>query len=322
MKIKNSPYNLTETLGYFKRNFFGPVTKNRGLVTYAPQICVLDSEIQPECQTAFIGDIMDMAGRRLHIGNRLKQFIAPCDYLVGNFEATITAANAAYMAQRHTPQILDALADLFPPEKTFLGLANNHSGDFGFDIWHESATKIKDRGFHLFGSTDVPYVDINKNIRIIGGTQWSNQPVEYVTKIEDASQYHRPGRFNILYPHWGYELELFPRSKIIKAGQSWSTQFNAILGHHSHIPQPITTVPVDKPSGKTKQVIAYGLGDFCIHEELSHYHYGQALKLTIGPNVSGEWQVGKLEWCFVKCKEIDDTVWETDIATHFPYAMS
>ncbi|MBU2515697.1 CapA family protein [bacterium] len=321
MKIKNSPYNLKETFGYFKRNFLGPVTKNRGLVKYCPQFNQLNSGVHPQITIGFIGDIMDMAGRSLRIGDGVRQFVQTCDYLVGNFEATITTAKGAYMAQRHIPQILEALMDFFPPERTFLGLANNHSGDFGLDIWSDSKKQIEDKGFHVFGTSKTPYVEIKNRVRIIGATQWSNQPVNYITKIEDASSYCQPGLFNILYPHWGYELELFPRPEMVAAGKSWSDLFDAIIGHHSHIPQPITQISVKKPNGPAEQVIAYGLGDFCIHEKLKHYLYGQVLKLIVGPQATGDWKTGALEWRFINCQQKNEKVWETEVSTCFPYAI-
>jgi hypothetical protein len=319
MRIKNSPYNLKETLGYFKRNYLGPVARNRGLVEYCPQNLELNPMVQPNCKIAFIGDIMDMWGRHLRIGDRLKRFVADCDYLVGNFEATITTEKGAYMAQRHIPQILEALADLFSPEKTFLGMANNHSGDFGFEIWSRSRQRVRDGGFHVFGSKEVPYVDIGHEIRIVGATQWSNQPVDYISRLKDAEERHKPGSFNILYPHWGYEMELFPRPEVFEQSIRLSQRYDAIIGHHSHIPQPIAELTVERTEGPSNQLVAYGLGDFCIFEKLRHYLYGQVMSLTFGPNGEGGWKAGRLEWRFTSCRSISDKLWQTDIETDFPY---
>ncbi len=74
MKIKNSPYNLRETFGYFKRNYLGPVFKNKALVEYAPTSFELNSNINPSIRIGFIGDIMDMAGRDLCMGDAVKAF--------------------------------------------------------------------------------------------------------------------------------------------------------------------------------------------------------------------------------------------------------
>ncbi len=319
MKIKNSPYNLRETLGYFKRNFLGPVAKNRGLVRYCRQCCQLNPGIQPQYKIAFIGDVMDMKGRRLRTGTRIKQFIASCDYLVGNFEATITNARGAYLAQRHSPQILNALAELFPSDKTFLGLANNHSGDFGLEIWSESKMQIEERGFSTFGTSNATFVEIDNAIRIVGATQWSNQPVDYIRKIEKAHEFHQPGLFNILYPHWGYEMELYPRPETIERGRQFSLLFDAIVGHHSHIPQPVTEISLSKSGANVKQLVAYSLGDFCIHEKLKHYHFGQVIIMSIGPDSKGKLKTGSLEWRFTRCRRVSDDLWETDITSDYPY---
>ena len=50
---------------------------------------------------------------------------------------------------------------------------------------------------------------------------------------------------NIFYPHWGYDLELYPRTSTIKKGRELLTYFDAIIGHHTHAPQPITSVSIN-----------------------------------------------------------------------------
>jgi poly-gamma-glutamate capsule biosynthesis protein CapA/YwtB (metallophosphatase superfamily) len=318
MKIKNSPYNLRETLGYFKRNTFGPVSKNQGLVTYAPKSFELNPGINAKVKVGFIGDIMDMAGHDLSMGACVKEFFQDCDYLVGNFEATLTTAKGAYMAQRHKPQILDALADLFDPRKTCLSLANNHSGDFGYDVWAESKNQVEERGFQLFGTAETPFVEMGEDLRLTGCTWWTNQPCDYIAMSNRVSDHVGPGRFNILYPHWGYELELYPRPVTVHAGTQWFASFDAIIGHHSHTPQPIV---VEKTNGQdsVRRLVAYGLGDFCICEKLAHYRYGQLLKTEIGHAADGARKIGKVDWQFSTCRQKSETEWVTEIVDVFPY---
>ncbi len=319
MKIKNSPYNLWETFGYFKRNYLGPVSKNRALVEYAPTSFELNPGIKPSVRIGFIGDIMDMAGRDLCMGDAVKAFFRGCDFLVGNFEATITTAKGAIMAQRHKPQILDALADLFDPEKTFLGMANNHSGDFGYKIWSESKRQVEDRGFRVFGTTETPFIDFGDNIRVTGCTWWTNQPCDYIVLSDSVTEYIDSDRFNILYPHWGYELELFPRPVTVKAGRQWLQQFNAVIGHHSHIPQPISIAAGGNQTGEANQLVAYGLGDFCIWEKIAHYLFGQVLKIEVGVAENGNHQIGQVDWQYTTCRQKSDSLWETNITDRFSY---
>ncbi|MHA1673428.1 MAG: CapA family protein [Promethearchaeota archaeon] len=315
LKYIATPYNLKETLGWFRRNFFGVCRKNRDLVKTLPRNFVLNKNVNPKYSLAFIGDIMDMNGKNLFISRALKDFIQECDYLIGNFEATITKAKGAFMAQRHISQILDALADLFDPQRSFLSLANNHAGDFGRKLFTDSINEIKARGFSIFGITEQPYIDIQEDIRIIGGTMWSNQKCNYVVKFDEVDQYLKTNAFNILYPHWSYELELYPRPKTVEIGQNMIKKFDAIVGHHSHCPQPISTTFNDG----INKLIAYGLGDFCIWEKLKHYLYGLVLKIEIGPNQGGIWQIGKISWNYVNSAPQSENAWLTDITLDFPY---
>lgn len=313
-----SPYNLKETLGYFIRNFIGPSVKNKGIVEYIPSSYILNEGVIPKYNVAFIGDIMDMRGKSEIISENLKEFVRDCDYLIGNFEATITKAKGAYMCQKHIPQIMNALADLFPPEKTYLSMANNHAGDFGKEIFLESVDKLHSRGFNIFGWDDQPYWDINKDLRVTAATAWSNQKMDYVFMLKNAGQYVKKNVFNLLYPHFGYELELYPRPKTVEEGKKWIKKFDAIIGTHSHVPQAVTAVKSENNNGINK-LIAYSLGDFCIEEKLKHYHYGIVLKIEIGQNNAGIWQIGLIEWHFTCCKSLSETECITTIVPKFPY---
>ena len=143
---------------------------------------------------------------------------------------------------------------------------------------------------------------------------WSNQKCNYVMKFEETNQFIKPDLFNILYPHWSYELELNPRPKIVDIGNETIKKFDAIIGHHSHCPQPISVFNND-----VNKLIAYGLGDFCIWEKLKHYLYGIVLKVEIGQNDDGVWQIGNINWKYTNCNPKSENVWITDITENYPY---
>jgi len=318
--IKYNPYNLKDLLGCFIRNSFGPGYRNKGIVKDSPKSFRVNKNITPKYSIAFIGDIMDMAGRNEAVSMNIKQFFQDCDYLVGNFEATITTAKKTYdLAQRHSPQIMDALAELFAPDKTFLSLANNHAADFDYKIFSESVAKLESRGFQIIGITEKPFAEIGSDIRIVAGTAISNHDCDYIVKMEDAVKHYAPDKFNVLYPHWGYDLELFPRPATVALAKKAIADFDAIIGHHAHVPQPVTVVNPNGADSDVNKLIAYGLGDFCIWEELKHYLYGMIMKLDIGQDSSGDWQIGQVEWRFTKCQEKNSKDWETDIINRFPY---
>lgn len=319
--LKNSPFSFKETLGYFIRNSYGPSYKNKDIVKYNLQSFCLNENVVPEYRVAFIGDIMDMAGKNETVSENIKQFVQDCDYLVGNFEATITDdGNKGYsLAQRHSIQILEPLAELFEPDRTFLNFANNHAGDFDYKVFSDSVAKIQSKGFQIFGTAQKPFAEISNDIRIVAGTTISNRDCDYIVKLEDAITYYTSDKFNVLYPHWGYDLELFPRPGTVTLAKKLINNFDAIIGHHAHIPQAVTTINSDEIDSDANKLIAYGLGDFCIWEELKHYLYGMIIKVDIGLNSQGKYQIGQVEWRFTTCREKTATDWETKIVDTFPY---
>ncbi len=56
---------------------------------------------------------------KLIIGESVKSFVKGSDFLIGNFEATLTEKKVIN-GKRHTPQIMDALASLFALKKKIL----------------------------------------------------------------------------------------------------------------------------------------------------------------------------------------------------------
>ena len=168
------PYSLKEALVWIHRYYTGPSHKNKGKIKYIPSNTEL-YKIEPKYTLVFIGDIMDLDDNDLIIGESVKNFVKESDFLIGNFEATITSEERIFMDQRHKSQIMDALESLFPPNKTYLSVANNHAGDFGQKSFFKSLSALKNRDFNIFGTKIKPYVDLNRHIRIIGGTSWINR---------------------------------------------------------------------------------------------------------------------------------------------------
>src|SRR5690606_22576577 len=105
--------------------------------------------VMPRIKLGFIGDIMILEGMDLRIGEDIRRFFSDTDFLVGNFEGTIVTGHRkqVFMAQAHTEEILDHLSKLFPPERTVLSCANNHTGDYGWDGFCESYRRLQDYGF-------------------------------------------------------------------------------------------------------------------------------------------------------------------------------
>ena len=324
-----SPYDRKETWGTIVRHIFGINTRsNRGIVEYFPHKIALNEDIDVKQKIGVVGDIMDMRGYHWLPGDDLKQFFDKCDYLLGNFEATIVKPTQKQpkgviysIVQRHDENIISSLQNLFDPKKTYLSLANNHAGDFGQFAFERSAHLLAQNGFHIFGLVDAPFIDVGKHIRILTGTKWSNQICDYVFSLDSLDKspdFIDQGRFNILFPHWGYELELYPRPETIEQGKRYIEKFDAIIGHHSHVPQPLTQANHDA----AKTIIAYGLGDICIADKNEKYQYGIALKFDVGLSEREEWVIGDLEWSFAKCHPISKTEYQTNLVENLPYLFN
>jgi hypothetical protein len=306
-KIKKltSPYPFWEVVKLFWRNIAGPSHTNPLRMQYPPNPLVVNADVLPEFQLGIIGDIMDMETFRLQIDASVTEFFRPCRYLLGNFEAVITDQHKTGIVQQsHHPEIMEALAELFSPDKTYLSVANNHSGDFGFQAFKKSTDMMEARGFHMFGWKGVPFCDLTPEIRLLAGSMWSNQACAYVMYLKDVPAHRKPNAFNLLCAHWGYELELFPRSKVVKYGQRLLRDYDAIVGTHAHCPQPFR---VDKQNTGNK-LVAYSLGDFCIGVKYAMYQYGVIMKITLGPNQNGKCQIGQVEWAYTQVTPKPDGV--------------
>jgi hypothetical protein len=301
-KKLSTPYTLTEKLSWIKNNLIGPSKKFKNLTSFIPQKSILN-EITPKCRLGFLGDIMKMNNKDLQIDPAVKAFFQNVDFLVGNFEGTISKAKKVFMVQEHTEGILSSLETLFPPAKFVLSCANNHSGDFGWSEFNKSYQKLKDRGFRVIGQRDEPSIILNDSVNIVSCTDWSNQPnTPYVGYLDQAMVFFHPkAACNILYPHWGYEMQLYPNPKQIKFGKELLIQWDLIVGHHSHVPQPITSYEINQ----SNKLLAYGLGDFSTGLTLKKYQQGIVVKLEVGPSKTGRWQVGNVEWKFTRVHEID-----------------
>lgn len=321
IKLIPTPYNFYESLRCLLRMAFGPGKKNPLGIRFIDKKCCLNS-IEKKMTIGFLGDIMGLTGRTLQLAPDFKELINGCDVIVGNFETTISRQNLMGLtwkkfSWKQDETILDALKQLSAPGRLYLSIANNHSGDFGERGCRASSGILADQGIHVFGFREKPYVDINQNVRIWTGTMWSNMICDHVAQFDDLGAVGKSqniashagaekdgNRFNICFPHWGYEMELFPRQAIVDSGRLLLEQYDMVIGHHPHVPQPIVARQVDK----VNKLIAYSLGDFSFGSNIEKYLYGEAITVDIGPDSDGRWLAGNVNWSFTKCSLVNEKV--------------
>ncbi|MED0678315.1 CapA family protein [Aneurinibacillus thermoaerophilus] len=207
----------------------------------------------------------------------VKPILARADIAVGNLETTLTTRGAAQNKQftfRSDPRMAQAMAD---SGYDLVGLANNHTMDFGQDslldtIKHLQKAKLipMGAGKNLTEATQIHYITKRgKTIaflnysRVLPSTSW----MAGANKPGLASAYNPKGMYSkvrearknadmvIVFIHWGKERMTVPEAyqtemghKLVDAGA------DLVVGHHSHIMQP-----VEWYKGK---LIAYSLGNF------------------------------------------------------------
>lgn len=155
------------------------------------------------------------------------------DLIVGNLEGIILideTKNGGSATQNHNIRILKQLERIFPKStqkhkssKWLLSISNNHSADFSDKEFKNSRDLINSNpNFYAFGDLDISHSsypwDSAQNmgdINIVTGTMWTNKKSQnLITRFKSYNQLYKPGKFNILFPHWHYENECYVRSKI------------------------------------------------------------------------------------------------------------
>jgi hypothetical protein len=294
---RGGPYPFRESIVWLWRNIRGVRKTNPCGIQTLPRETILNP-IRPRITLGVVGDIMAMGRHTLHIAADVRLFFQGCDCLIGNMEGTVTGAGKPSPGvQRHNPSILDVLAGLFHPGRTFLCVANNHAGDYPAGTFKKSINYMRDRGFHVFGLRKEPFADIADGVRVVGASMWSNRPCGEIAFFDVLDGYSAgTAAFCMAYPHWGYELEMFPRPAIVQAGEDLLSRYDAVLGHHSHVPQPLSVVR----RGDAAKLLAFSLGDFCTGLRLKKFQYGIVCKVEIGPGENGIWRIGALRWRYTR----------------------
>jgi hypothetical protein len=290
MSYFSQPYGLRDAALWFVHNVAGPSARHAGLTRNVPSGTIANP-ICPKLTMAFVGDVLPFRGTRFRVSEELRAFLAAADVLVANFEGTIVEGRPphVFMGQPHSPDVVDFLADLFPPNRTVLTCANNHAADYGAELFARSQELLAAAGFRTIGSIAAPGILID-GVEIAAGTDWMNRPAAYVQRLDYSRPTAAAAGFRVLVPHWGHELEAAPRPRQIQQAAGLLKQWDMIVGHHSHCPQPVSLL--------NERLVAYSLGNFTFGYSLRHHLRGLVLKVSVGPHESGggRWAAGRIEW--------------------------
>jgi len=323
-----SPYNVRDSLTVFCNNLKGPSNSNRGTAQFIPQQHAVNV-VKPLYSILFLGDFLSIKDHHIEFDDRLKALAEKSDYLVINLEGIMT--DEPYKSLFYQINMLERflnITDLKSPENIIVSVANNHSADHGYDTLKECIQLLSDRGFRVVGTKEEPSLRINEDISIAAVTEWSNQRNDYLAELDDVKL--EKSMFNILFPHWGHELELHPRDSQVEHAKGLLERWDMIVGHHSHTPQAVSSYQY----GKLNKLVAYSLGDFATQFKRSFYRYGAVLFTEIGlvegrgsedrgleeSELDGnKLAVGNAQWLYSYCNRIGDKKIRIELSENCQY---
>ncbi len=256
----------------------------------------------PTVSLVFAGDIVldDAAGALIERGGDPFEAFAPvfkaADIRLGNLECVVATKGSAgdkNFTFRAHPRSLPVLKRHFDA----VGLANNHSGDFGREAFAEMLDLLKAEGLGQFGGghnlkeAHTPLIIERKGLRIalLGynefmprsfeadynapGSAWSEDE-QVVADIRAARVVHQA---DLVIPvmHWGWENELTANARQRQLARTMiDAGADAIIGGHPHVTQDI-----EHYRGKP---IVYSVGNFVMKEtDNANQRLGWVLRLQL-----------------------------------------
>jgi hypothetical protein len=329
------PYGIQESINWLRKYIYGPSSKYQFRPAFPAQKVKLRT-IKPCFEIAFVGDLMSLGKKNLVLGPKISDWLQQSEYLIANLEAPLTLNRGYfYLKQFNHPRVLDILKALKKPERIFLSVANNHGNDFGNKELKQCVQIIEESGIGVFGTLDKPSITVAEKILIHGSTEWTNTSAEGLSWFDKEL---RPEKGNydlrLLFSHWGYEFELFPRPSQVELAQSLLKSWDGIIGHHSHCPQPISLISQSTQSAQAAQVVAYSLGNFAIAYTKDLLNYGLTVKLSIGlpidspthfsestdsSQTSPALVIGGLSWSFLKIQQLASQVVNVELCDECPF---
>ncbi len=285
------PYHIRDFLKVLSLNLLGHKKKKTVNIEILPKSFFLNNGLT-QTRVGFLGDLMPMYSKEWLVCDELKERISSLDYLVCNFEGLLTRDSSVLLGQYHNENILESLKSLLPASQIILSVANNHSADSGYQSFLENIDILESHGFLVIGSKEKPSIELNGHINLVASTQWSNQHHGYLSFFENSENHLKENYVNILYPHWNNELELYPRPEQEELASRLLDDWDAIIGHHTHIPGPITKY-IKNNVGK---LVAYSLGDSTTALPRPMYRHGMFVEIDTGVSsvLKGRWEFTKL----------------------------
>ncbi len=189
---------------------------------------------------------------------QLRRLISGADLLVANCEGPVRPDPRLSRIGRERPSVEFVAATLeqlgAQPQRCVLSVANNHCLDHGRDDVAVTVENLRSLGVRPVGhrtgarGTDDGVVRIDLDgleLVIVAWTDWLNHtarrsPVWTEPPPEELWAQGAGATLPLLFPHWGWELELAPREALRSTARRLLDRRAAVLvGHHPHVVQPL-----------------------------------------------------------------------------------
>ncbi len=245
------------------------------------EISLKKVETRPEANSVkilFVGDMMLDRNVRKVIDRRgfdaffdgVKDLVKESDISVANLEGPFTKYPSKTMDPTSKllqftfdPSLATALSDF---GFDVLGLANNHTLNFGNEGLESTRRYIGDAGMLYYGdpsnANEISTVIVKNGIRIgiVGFHEFSYMNFDKV--FAEIEKLKPQVDFLVVTPHWGVEYQSLPTEKQRK----WAMEFidsgaDAVIGSHPHVVET-----VEEYRGKK---IYYSLGNFAFDQYFS-----------------------------------------------------
>jgi poly-gamma-glutamate synthesis protein (capsule biosynthesis protein) len=238
----------------------------------------VNTNIDQSIKILFVGDMMlDRNVRNIIDKKSFKYFFAgvediikSADIAVVNLEGTFTTNKSVTTVKGSTelkftfdPGLASATADL---GFDIIGLANNHSSNFGTLGLNTTRRYVGESGILYYGDPNnkdeisTTIVQNGINVGFVGFHEFSY--VNYNKVFLEIARLRPLVDILIVTPHWGVEYDKKPTEKQVK----WAHEFidlgaDAVIGTHSHV-----IGDIEEYNGKK---IFYSLGNFAFDQYFS-----------------------------------------------------
>lgn len=249
------------------------------------------TDVEDRISIVFLGDFMGVGSKKVYLDDELKNFINSGDKIIFNLEAVIVDSSELILSKQYVhSKVFSSFLSQLQSDKVIVGVANNHLLDYGVNGLVDSLSLIQECGASYIGTSNRGKIQLSDGLFINASTFWTQKDDRYLNRFKRS----RSNEQVIQFFHWGNEFDCFANIEQTNLVKELENSI-AVIGHHSHCPQPIQMVE--------EKLTAYSLGNLATCYNLEKINNGLVLKLNL-VKTKGVWKLSTSEWEHLKI-EVD-----------------